>query len=176
MKTKVQNWTKMSICQRTGNHKKIWNVPLDALICPLQIINDIEPLSSTVHGVNVCFIHHHSNVENYSIGHKSETSQPKKKKKRVGRIYFYTSILVLDLKIKIQMAKNLYWTFWTSVKSVLNGPPNGSDVTYSKIQNRLSRPHQDTPMDRFLMQYINNKCTLILSETVKKWYSTFNGP
>ena len=50
-------------------------------MCPLQMINDIESLSSTLHGVNTCFIHHPSNVENYSIGHKSETGQPKKKKK-----------------------------------------------------------------------------------------------
>ena len=49
---------------------------------PLQIINDIEPLSLTLHGVNMCFIHHPSNVENYSIGHKSETVQPKKKEKK----------------------------------------------------------------------------------------------
>ena len=82
MKTKVQNWTKMSICHRTVSHKKIWNVPLDALICPLQIINDIEPLSLTLHGLNACFIHHPSSVENYSIGHKSETDWPKQKQKK----------------------------------------------------------------------------------------------
>ena len=40
---------------------------------------DIEPLSLTLHGVNAYFIHHPYNVENYSIGHKSETAQPKKK-------------------------------------------------------------------------------------------------
>ena len=51
-------------------------------MCPLQIINDIEPLSSTLHGVNACFIHHPSNVKTYSIGHKSETDQPKPKKKK----------------------------------------------------------------------------------------------
>ena len=79
MKSKVQNLTKMSICHRTINQKKIWNAPLDALMCPLQIINDIEPLSLTLHGVNARFIYHPSNVENYSIGHKSETAQPKKK-------------------------------------------------------------------------------------------------
>ena len=102
---------------------------------------DIEPLSSTLHGLNAHFIHHLSNVENYSIGHKSETHQSKQKKKIVfWRIYFYTSILVLDLKIKIQMAENRCLTFWTCVKSTLNGPPNGPEVTYSKIQNRLSRP------------------------------------
>ena len=82
------------------------------LICPLQIINDIESLSLTLHGVNACFIDHPSNVENYSIGHKSETDQPKQKKKIVfWRIYFYTSILVLGLKFKIQMAENRCLTF-----------------------------------------------------------------
>ena len=42
---------------------------------------DIEPLSLTLHGLNACFIHHLSNVENYSIGHKSETNQSKQTKK-----------------------------------------------------------------------------------------------
>ena len=46
------------------------NVPLDAPMCPLQIINDIEPLN---------FIQYPSNVENYLTGHKSETNRPKKK-------------------------------------------------------------------------------------------------
>ena len=41
---------------------------------------DSEPLSSTLHGVNACFIHHPSNVKNYSISHKSETDQPKPQK------------------------------------------------------------------------------------------------
>ena len=57
-----------------------------------------------------------------------------KKKKVSWRIYFYTFILVLDLKIKKQMAKNLNWTFLTYVKSALNSPANGSEVTYLKIQ------------------------------------------
>ena len=78
-------------------------------MCPLQIINDIEPLSLTLHGVNAHFIHHPSNVKNYSIGHKSETDQPKQKKV-FWRIYLYTFILVLDSKVKIQMVQNLYWT------------------------------------------------------------------
>ena len=59
-------------------------------MCPLQIINDIEPLSLTIHGVNTYFIHHPSNVENYSIGHKLETDQPKKKIMVSWRTYFYT--------------------------------------------------------------------------------------
>ena len=48
-------------------------------------------------------------------------------------------MLVLDSKVKKQMAENLCVTFWTCVKLTLNGPANGSEVTYSKIQNRLSR-------------------------------------
>ena len=48
-------------------------------------------------------------------------------------------MLVLGLKFKIQMAENHCLTFWTSVKSTLDGPANGSEVIYSKIQNRLSR-------------------------------------
>ena len=54
---------------------------------------DIEPLSLTLHGVNTCFIHHPSNVENYSMGHKSETSYKNKKKKGVLEnifLHFYT--------------------------------------------------------------------------------------
>ena len=104
MKTKVQNWTKMSICHRTVNHKEIWNVPLDALIGSLQIINDIEPLSSTLHGVNAHFIHHPFNVENYSIGHKSETGQPKKNG-FIRVTYFYTFLQIFDSKFKIAIAK-----------------------------------------------------------------------
>ena len=50
-------------------------------MCPPQIINDIEPLSLTLHGVNACFIHNPSNVKNYSIGHKLETNWPKQKQK-----------------------------------------------------------------------------------------------
>ena len=57
-------------------------------MCPLQIINDIEPLSLTLHGVNACFIYHTSNVKNYSIGHKSETGQPKQK--RTSGEYIFT--------------------------------------------------------------------------------------
>ena len=41
----------------------------------------LNPLSLTLHGLNACFIHHPSNVENYLIGHKSKTDQPKQKKK-----------------------------------------------------------------------------------------------
>ena len=48
------------------SHKKVCNnAPLDALICPLQIRNDIDPLSLTLDGVNVCFIDQPSNVQNH---------------------------------------------------------------------------------------------------------------
>ena len=38
--------------------KKNWNVLLDRLMCALQIINDNEPLTLILHGVNAYFIHH----------------------------------------------------------------------------------------------------------------------
>ena len=37
--------------------EKNCNAPLYALMCPLQIINDIEPLSLTLHGIITFFIH-----------------------------------------------------------------------------------------------------------------------
>ena len=69
-------------------------------MCPLQITNDIEHLSLTLHGVNVTFICHLSNVENYSNGHKSETEKKKKKAKLIGTIYFYTSVPILTQNTK----------------------------------------------------------------------------
>ena len=71
--------------------KKIWNVPLHALMCPLQIINDVEPLSSTIHGLIGCFIHHPSNVKitRAAISRKP-IDQIKKKKKPFLITYFYT--------------------------------------------------------------------------------------
>ena len=114
MKTKVQNWSKMSICHRTINHKKISNVPLDALICPLQIINDIESLSLTLHGVNACFIYHLSNVENYLISHKSETGQPKNFKKNVHPSYIFLH-LSANFWLKIQNTNG-----WKSLSNFLD--------------------------------------------------------
>ena len=130
----------MSICQRTVNCKNIWNVPWDALMCPLQITNDIEHLSSTLHGVNETFIRHPSNVENYSHGHKSDMGQPNQKKKKASRIiYFYTSLANFWLKIQNTDRYKRFWIFSTPAQSALNGPPNGPTSIWSKIQNRLSR-------------------------------------
>ena len=70
-------------------------------MCPLQITNDIEHLSSTFHGVNVTFIRHPYNVVNYSNGHKSEMNQQKKTKKTIGVMYFYTSVRIFDSKFQI---------------------------------------------------------------------------
>ena len=71
--------------------KKIWNVPLHALMCPLQIINDIEPLSLTIHGLIGRFIHHPSNVKitRAAISQKP-IDQIKKKNKPFLITYFYT--------------------------------------------------------------------------------------
>ena len=79
---KCRIWLKCQFSHRTVNHKKICNVPLDAVMYLLQTINDIESLSLTLHGVNACFIHHPSNLKNFTIGHKLETSQPKHKTRK----------------------------------------------------------------------------------------------
>ena len=73
-------------------------------MCPLQIINDIEPLSLTLYGVNTCFIHHPSHVENYSIGHKSETDRPKPQKKFILDNLFLHLSANLRSKFKIPNA------------------------------------------------------------------------
>ena len=74
-------------------------------MCPLQITNDIEHLSSTLHGVNGTFIRHPSNVENYSNSHKSETDQKKKKKKKSPSVeYIFTPLAIFDSKFKIPIA------------------------------------------------------------------------
>ena len=85
--------------------KKIWNVPLDALICPLQIINwhwtpIIDPswCKCTLYPSPI-------QCPNYSIGHKSETDQPKKN--LIWRIYFYTFLSILGSKFKIPITTDI---------------------------------------------------------------------
>ena len=73
-------------------------------MCPLQITNDIEHLSSTIHGVNGTFIRHPSNVENYSNGHKLETGQPNQKKKIMHPSYILLH-LSANFWLKIQKYK-----------------------------------------------------------------------
>ena len=76
-------------------------------MCPLQITNDIEHLSSTLHEINGMFIHHPSNVENYSNGHKSETGQQKKKKRFIRVTYFYTFLQIFGSKYKTPIATEI---------------------------------------------------------------------
>ena len=110
-------------------------------MCPLQIVNDIKPLSLTLHGVNAHFIYHPSNVKIYLIGRKSGTAQPTKKKEKVHPSYIFLH-LSANFWVKIQNTHRFRngGTFLTSGQSALNGPVNSSKVRYSKIQNRLSRP------------------------------------
>ena len=57
--------------------------------------------------------------------------------------------------------------FLKSGKLTLSGPANGPVVTSSKIQNRFSRAPQATPIDRFLMKYLNNKYALTFVKVSK---------
>ena len=63
-----------------------------------------------------------------------------KKKKKVGRenifLHLYTGF---GVKIQNTHRYRNSATFLTSWQLALNGPANGPTVTYSKIQNRLSR-------------------------------------
>ena len=68
-------------------------------MCPLQITNDIEHLSSTLHGVNGTFIRHPSNVENYSNDYKLEMGQPnQKKKKTYSELHIFTPLQIFGSK------------------------------------------------------------------------------
>ena len=60
---------------------------------------DIEALTWTLHGVNACFIQYPSNVENYSIGHKSETNRPKQKEGPLENIFLH---IYTGFGVKIQ--------------------------------------------------------------------------
>ena len=80
-------------------------------MCPLQIINDIEPLSSTLHDVNAPFIYHPSNVENYSICHKSEADRPKQKKNHVLENIFLHLYTCFGVKIQNTNGWKLLFNF-----------------------------------------------------------------
>ena len=104
-------------------------------MCPLQITNDIEHLSSTLHGVNGTFIRHLSNVENYSNGHKLEMGQPNQKKtQRIPSYIFLHLSANFWLKILNTHRYRSSLIFSTSGQSALNGPPNAPMVKWSKIQ------------------------------------------
>ena len=67
----------------------MYNAPLDVLMCPLQIINDIESLSFTLHGAITCFIHHLLKLENYLIG---LNRKPVNQKEKVHQIYIFVHL------------------------------------------------------------------------------------
>ena len=76
-------------------------------------------------------------IQNHSIGHKSETTQPKKRKKMLHQVtYFYTFVQIFGSKFKIMSATEI-WDFLKSVKLTLNGPANGPVLTYSKMMTFL---------------------------------------
>ena len=82
----------MWICQRTVKQKKIWNVPLDALMCPLQIINWHWTPIIDHSWFNWMLYPPPIQCQNYSSGHKLETDRPNKKKRPFLITYFYTLI------------------------------------------------------------------------------------
>ena len=69
------------------------------IMCPLQIINDIEHLSSTLHGVNRTFICHPSNVKINRMA-ISQKWVNQIKKKVIWVTYFYTCLQILGSNSK----------------------------------------------------------------------------
>ena len=76
-------------------------------------------------------------IKNHFIGHKWETAQPKKKSSTKLHI-FIPLCKFFGSKFKIMSTIEIRH-FLKSGKLALNGPANGPAVTYTKIQNRLSR-------------------------------------
>ena len=87
--------------------KKFENAPLDALMCPLQI-NDIEPLSPTLHGVNAHFIHHLFNVEITGLVMSWKLLN---QNKRFLENIFYTFLPILGSKFKIPITTEIQELF-----------------------------------------------------------------
>ena len=126
----------MSICQRTIKQKKISNVPLDALMCPLPIINwhwtpIIDPSWCK------CMLYPPPVQCRKLLNWK-----PVKQKKQKAHPSYIFLHLSANFGVKIQNTHHYrnWATFLTSHQSALSSPGNGPEVTYSKIQNRLSRP------------------------------------
>ena len=121
----VQNCTKMSIGYRTINLKEtMWNVPLDVLKCPLQIINwRSESLSLILRGVNSCIMYHPSNDDSYSSGHKSETDQtnPETTNGDFENIFLHVDYTSFRVKIRTWLKIFRWKSFlYSCVKSALN--------------------------------------------------------
>ena len=73
--------------------RKFWrNVLLDSLMCPLQIINDIEPLTLTLHDVNACFIHHPSKSKITQSAISLTLVNQKKEKKSSAELHIFTPL------------------------------------------------------------------------------------
>ena len=102
----------------------------------IQIINDIEPLTSTLYGVNACFIHHPSKSKITRSAISRKLLNPKKNA-QLSYIFLHLSA-IFGVKIQIMSTTEMAELF-KSGKLTLNGSANGPVVTYSKIQNRFSR-------------------------------------
>ena len=73
-----------------------------------------------------------------AISRKPVNQKKKKKKNRLGE-YIFTPLYWFWGQNSKYPSLQKFGNFLTSWQSVLNGPANDPAVTYSKIQNRLSR-------------------------------------
>ena len=126
----------MSSCQRTVTHRNIWNVPSDALMCPLQIINQhwspiIDP-SWSKRDIYLSTTHPMSKITWAAISQKP-INQIKQFKKLSSGIYFYTCVQFFGSKIQNTNGQKSLLNFLTSEKLALNGPTNGPMVIWSQF-------------------------------------------
>ena len=131
----------MSICHRTVNHKK-------NLKCTLRCSN----MSSTNHQLTFNPYHRPFMVKMHALSTTHPMSKitrsaisrkpvNQKKKKKVHQIHIFLHLSAhFGLTIQNSQCYRSCLNFLTSGKSALKGLANGPVVTYSKIQNRLSRP------------------------------------
>ena len=137
IKTKMQNLTDINFTIELSTVEKFVMCPyvLQCILYKSPI--DTECLSLTIHGVNVCFIHHPSMSKITQLA-KSLKLVNQKKKLTASYIFLHLSV---NFWLKIQNMhcyRNLL-TFSIFGQWALNGPANGPTVIYSKIQNRLGR-------------------------------------
>ena len=160
-----------SIYEKTVNRKNSWKVSFGSYRGPLQIPIDIGPtaIDPSCHKRTICF---GLKKVNYLNGHNSDSSQHR----IFCQIYWHlhANLWVKIPNIHCSRILGLFWYVRNSQKLALKAPQNSQSVTYSKIQTKVCRVPQYTPMDWLLIESINAEYPLRCHKCVKKnWTFVF---
>ena len=112
-------WVSGQFFHRSVDRKNVQKIFLSSLICPLQMTNDNEPLSSTLHAVNARFIRCPSK-NSYSTANFSKNRQSKNYQK----IFFSSLICPLQMTNDIEP---LSLTLHGVNGHFIDPPPNGQN-------------------------------------------------